>query len=1120
MMSNSTLLYRFFTLSVVVCTACVFIGCQSSNEPKLPAQFRLLEASETGIDFANTLKADSKLNIFNYMYFYNGSGVGAGDFNNDGLTDLCFTGNLSENKLYLNRGKMKFEDVSAQTNINQNKAWANGVSVVDINQDGKLDIYISQVGGIPSLDGRNLLFVCKEITAKGIPVYEEKAKEYGLDLKGLGTQAAFFDYDLDGDLDFFQLNHSVHQNGTFGFRSAFQGTPHPTAGDKFFRNDNGKFIDVTQQVHIIDDVLGYGLGVGIGDVNLDGYPDMYIGNDFHENDYLYLNQRNGSFTESSERQIMHTSQFSMGIDIGDLNNDLLPEIISLDMLPNDKEILKRSEGEDSYNIFKYKIRQGYSYQFARNNLQLNRNGVFSEMGMYAGVHATDWSWSPLMMDFDNDGKKDIFISNGIPKRMNDIDYIQFVSDEAIQQKMNKGEFNEDDPDVVDILPEIKLPNKFYHNTQNLQFTDWQNAIENDKPSFSNGAIYADLDNDGDLDVIANNINDKAFIYENLSTANESITLQVEGNTGNRNAIGAKCLVFRQGEVISYEKFPVRGFQSSAEIPLVVGVGKIAEVDSLLLVWPNQTYQVLHKSELKKQLKLVQSEKLPRFDYQRLQKLVTPKVTFEDKTTAWALDFVHQENNFNELDREALIPHLASSAGPAVAVADINHDGLEDIFLGNARDALSKVYLQNANGKFQNLPQPALEKDLIYEDVDAQWTDVDSDKHLDLVVASGGNEFFGRTYQLQPRVYLNNGRGQLTRKEDAFKDLYVTASCVRAFDFTGDGAVDLFIGGRSIPKAYGDNPTSYLLVNDGKGNFTDKTTQLAPELRTIGMVTNAELVDLNKDQRLDLLLSIEWKSLTVFHQNNGRFEKAITIGSNQKGWWNFTLTYDFDQDGDVDILAGNLGLNSRIKASKKEPVRLYVGDIDKNDRVDQILTYYLNGEETLFANKMETEKQFPYIKKEYIHARDFAKTSVENLFGKDKLGKMAVLEANEFANGVFVNDGKGNFQFQPLPYLAQLSPYKTAAIIDANGDNLPDVFLGGNFYDNNIQMGRYDADFGTILLNKGKNQFEIQLSKIPVYGQVRHIKPFKNSAGKIQWLLAKNNDRPQILSIIPPTSRKF
>lgn len=1118
MTPNLTLLYRFFTLCIVTYAAYTLIGCQS-NDPKQPPQFRLLESSDTGIEFNNALKADNKLNIFNYMYFYNGSGVGAGDFNNDGLVDLCFTGNLSENKLYLNRGKMKFEDVSKQANINQSKAWANGVSVVDINQDGLLDLYISQVGGIPSFDGHNLLFICKEIASNGIPIYEEKSKEYGLDLKGLGTQAAFFDYDLDGDLDFFQLNHSVHQNGTFGFRSAFQDKPHPTAGDKFFRNDNGKFVDVTEQAHIINDVLGYGLGVGIGDINLDGYPDMYIGNDFHENDYLYINQRNGSFAEESDKQLMHTSQFSMGIDIGDLNNDLLPEIISLDMLPNDKEILKRSEGEDSYNIFKYKIRQGYSYQFARNNLQLNRNGHFSEIGMYAGVHATDWSWSPLMMDFDNDGKKDIFISNGIPKRMNDIDYIQFVSDETIQQKMNQGQFNEDDPEVVDILPEIKLANKFYHNAQNLQFTDWQNVIENDKTSFSNGAIYADLDNDGDLDVIANNINDKAFIYENLMTANESITLQVEGKKGNRNAIGAKCLVFRKGEVISYEKFPLRGFQSSAEIPLVVGVGKIAEVDSVLFIWPNQQYQTLQKGELKKQIKLTQKEKLPHFDYPRLQKLLTPTVPFEEKTTALGLDFVHQENNFNEFDREALIPHLASSAGPAVAVADINRDGLEDIFLGNARDALSKVYIQTSNGTFRNLPQPALKKDLIYEDVDAQWADINGDTYLDLIVVSGGNEFFGNTYQLQPRIYLNNGKGLLTRKEDVFKDLYITASCVRAFDFTGDGAVDLFIGGRSIPKAYGDNPTSYLLVNDGKGNFVDKTTQIAPELRNIGMVTHAELVDLNKDQRLDLLLSIEWKELTIFQNKNGRFEK-VTIGVNQKGWWNFTLTHDFDQDGDEDILAGNLGLNSRIKASEKEPVRFYVGDIDNNERVDQILTYYLNGEETIFANKMETEKQFPYIKKEYIHARDFAKTSVEHLFGKDKLSKMAILEANEFANGVFVNDGQGNFQFQPLPYLAQLTPYKTATIIDVNGDKLPDVFLGGNFYDNNIQMGRYDADFGTVLLNKGKNQFEIQLSKVPIYGQVRHIKPFKNPAGKLCWLLAKNNGNAQILSLTTPISPNF
>nr|WP_293845752.1 VCBS repeat-containing protein [uncultured Arsenicibacter sp.] len=480
-------------ISQLLVSILLLTGLFSCQQPKnTTAMFRRLDAEQTGLAFSNDLKPTKDLNIFSYMYFYNGSGVGAGDFNNDGLVDLVFTANLQENRLYLNRGKLKFDDVTPKTNINQGKGWANGVSVVDINQDGKLDLYISQVGGFADFKGHNLLFICKEITKEGVPVYEEQSKAYGLDLVGLGTQAAFLDYDLDGDLDMFQLNHSVHQNGTFGFRQAFQGKTHPTAGDRFFRNDNGKFTEITAQAGIISDVLGYGLGVGVGDVNFDGYPDMYIGNDFHENDYLYINQPGAggrTFKEDLTNEMAHTSQFSMGIDIADLNNDLYPEIISLDMLPADREILKRSEGEDSYNIFKYKIRQGYNYQFARNNLQLNNgDNTFSEIGMYAGVHATDWSWSPLLMDFDNDGRKDIFISNGIPKRMNDIDYIQFVSNEDIQQRLERKEMDENDESLIDKLPEIKLPNKFFRNQADLYFQDLQDAIENDKPSYSNGAI--------------------------------------------------------------------------------------------------------------------------------------------------------------------------------------------------------------------------------------------------------------------------------------------------------------------------------------------------------------------------------------------------------------------------------------------------------------------------------------------------------------------------------------------------------------------------------------------------------------------------------------------------------
>ena len=1097
-------------ISQLLVSILLLTGLFSCQQPKnTTAMFRRLDAEQTGLAFSNDLKPTKDLNIFSYMYFYNGSGVGAGDFNNDGLVDLVFTANLQENRLYLNRGKLKFDDVTPKTNINQGKGWANGVSVVDINQDGKLDLYISQVGGFADFKGHNLLFICKEITKEGVPVYEEQSKAYGLDLVGLGTQAAFLDYDLDGDLDMFQLNHSVHQNGTFGFRQAFQGKTHPTAGDRFFRNDNGKFTEITAQAGIISDVLGYGLGVGVGDVNFDGYPDMYIGNDFHENDYLYINQPGAggrTFKEDLTNEMAHTSQFSMGIDIADLNNDLYPEIISLDMLPADREILKRSEGEDSYNIFKYKIRQGYNYQFARNNLQLNNgDNTFSEIGMYAGVHATDWSWSPLLMDFDNDGRKDIFISNGIPKRMNDIDYIQFVSNEDIQQRLERKEMDENDESLIDKLPEIKLPNKFFRNQADLYFQDLQDAIENDKPSYSNGAIYADLDNDGDLDVVTNNINDKAFVYENLANAyapqQASLTIQLKGPAKNLNAIGAKCLVYKKNEQLVYEKFPVRGFQSSMEVPLSVGLGNKADIDSVLLIWPDRRYQKIAFD--KPVITVSYQAALPLFDYAAHRPTTNSPLTFTDITKKSGLSYRHIENNYTEFDREALIPNMVSMEGPALAVGDVNHDGRQDVFVGAARDQANALFLQNANGTFSRSRQPALVADSVYEDVDAVFVDVNQDTHPDLVIASGGNEYTGTSEYRQPRLYLNDGKGNFSRKADAFPNVYLTASSVRAVDLNQDGKQDLFIGGRTIPFEYGKSPESYLLRNDGTGRFTDVTTQLAPELKTVGLVKNAEWVDLDKDNDQDLLLTLEWDGICVFDNNGGQFKKRMLIPN--KGWWNFTLPADFDNDGDIDILAGNIGLNSRLKASPEQPVRLYVGDFDNNQKMDQLLSYYLNNEEVVFANKAETEKQFPFIKKKFIYAKDFAKASMSDLIGEDVLAKATVLEANYFENAVLLNDGKGNFTVKALPYSAQLAPYYTAQLIDANGDKLPDVVMGGNFYGCNIQMGRYDADYGKLLINKGKGEFAVtSLGKLPVTGQIKRMATLQLN-GKQVLVIARNDD---------------
>ncbi|MHA4738086.1 VCBS repeat-containing protein [Dyadobacter sp. MSC1_007] len=1087
----------------------------SRKEDTQEYDFDLLTPERTGIDFANTLKPTKDFNIFYYMYFYNGGGVGAGDFNNDGLVDLCFSANQEPNRIYMNKGGLKFEDVTKQANINTGKGWSNGVSVVDINQDGMLDIYISQVGDFEKMKGHNLLFVCREINKEGIPVYEEKSGEYGLDLVVFGTQAMFFDYDLDGDLDMFQLNHSVHQNGTFGRRDLFANTYHPKSGDKLFRNDGGKFKEVSKMAGIHSSALGYGLGLGVGDINFDGYPDMYIGNDFHENDYLYINQKNGTFSDQTDSSLMHTSQFSMGVDIGDLNNDIFPEIVSLDMLPSDYEILKKSEGEDMYSIFKYKIRQGYNYQFARNNLQYNNgNGTFSEIGTYAGVHATDWSWAALFTDFDNDGLKDLFISNGIPKRMNDTDYIKFVSDDVVQEKIRNKNFDENDPGLADKLPEIKLPNRFFRNKGDLSFDDLGGAIRNDRISYSNGAIYADLDNDGDVDIVTNNINEKAFVYENLNdkkpAGNDHLRLYLKGEKGNLNAVGAKCLVFKKDQVLSYEKFPVRGFQSSMEVPLTIGLGKKSEVDSVMVIWPGNRYQVLKVSALKDSLSLDYTDALPLFSYEKFKSAGNSRAyAFEDIAGKLGIDVKHEENNFIEFDRNSLIPFEVTAEGPALAIADINHDGLEDIYMGSSKMMQSHLYLQTASGKFRESVQAALRRDSTYEEVDATWTDVNGDRHPDLVVATGGNEYSNNSPYQMPRVYLNDGKSNLTVKADAFLGVFATASCAVPFDFTGDGVIDLFIGGRAVPLNYGEIPRSYLLKNDGTGKFTDVTKQYGAELASIGYVKSGQLADLDKDGDQDLVLALEWGGICMLQNDGKTFSKKMLTP--KKGWWNFAMPYDFDGDGDLDILAGNLGLNSRLKATDRQPVKMYINDFDGNGRKEPILMSYLNGKESLFPTKLEMEKQMPAIRKKYTYAAEFARTSIVDLVGEDKLKNAQVLTADYFQNAVLVNDGKGNFQLKPLPFRAQWSPFYDAHIVDANGDKLPDVLIMGNFYECNIQMGRYDADYGTVLINKGNCDFTVEpINGLQIKGQVKRLKEIKLKSGTA-IVAARNDDKLVIIS---------
>ncbi|MCW3118531.1 MAG: fg-gap repeat protein [Chitinophagaceae bacterium] len=1096
----------------ILISSCSLVCCK--EKIKEDPLFTILDSQKTGLNFSNTLYPDTVLNLFDYMYFYNGAGIGAADFNNDGKQDLFFAANQGQNKLFLNEGKLHFKDITAEAKIPRDSAWSTGVSVVDINNDGLMDIYVCRVGKYKTLKGKNQLLVCQGIDKNGIPFYKDEADQYGLGFSGYSTQAAFFDFDKDGDLDVFLMNHPINHEGNFAPRINFLNTYDSLAGDRMFRNDSGHFTDITVQSGINSSKIGYGLGICVSDINLDGWPDIYIGNDFHESDYLYINQHNGTFKDKNSEQLMHTSQFSMGVDIADVTNDGFPEIISMDMLPYDPYVLKRSLGEDDYDIFYRKISMGYNYQYSRNNLQLNRrNGLFSETGLYSGIYATDWSWSPLWLDFNNDGLKDLFISNGIPKRMNDIDYINFVSSEDVQEKLRQNKMHEKEMDLLTKFPQIKIPNKFFLNSGSLKFQDIAGKINDELSTFSNGAVYSDFDNDGDLDLVVNNINDPALLYENRTNDKKDkdfAEISLKGPAANINAIGSKIVAFVKNEIRTHENFPVRGFQSSMILPMHVGLYHTV-IDSAFLIWPDNSSQKIQLKSQTPYQSFTYEKGLPQFNYQSI-------ISFHKQDGAKAeniahsagLDYLHRENSFNEYNREPLIPHMVSTEGPALAVGDLNGDGLEDVFIGASKGFKSGVFIQKGAGKFSKMDIPVMANDSTYEDVDACFADVNRDGNMDIIVGTGGNEYYGHSKFLLPRIYMNDGKGGFYKQEDAFKDILVTESCVVPYDFNGDGFVDLFIGGRAIPWAYGHTPPSYLLLNDGTGKFKDVTATYASGLSDIGFVTNAIWFDIDKDGDKDLILSLEWGGIVAFINDKGGFkEKSLT---DKKGWWNFILPCDIDNDGDIDLIAGNLGLNSRLSASDEEPVRLYYNDFDNNGKSEQVLTYYLKGKEIPFATKAELEKQIPILKRKFLYAQDFAKASLEELFTTGKIEDAKVLSANYFSNALLLNKGDLQFDIQPLPWEAQLTSYRDAVIVDVNDDGLPDIFLAGNFYENNIEMGRNDADFGTILVNKGEGKFNPELlNGMAVKGQTRHIRKILLTKDKKEaYILARNNDSTMMI----------
>lgn len=1094
----------------------IFISLLSCSSDKSEKKFRIVPSSESGVTFRNDINPTLDFNIFNYMYFYNGGGVATGDLNGDGLADIYFTANQGPNKLYLNKGGMKFADVTDKSGAVGLTGWATGVTMADVNGDNRLDVYVSYLGNHLNYQGRNLLLINTGNDSEGVPQFQDKTVEYGLDLVGFSTQAAFFDYDLDGDLDMYMLNHSIHKNGTFG-KSYLRFETHPLAGDKLMRNDGNHFTDVTKEAGIYSSVIGYGLGLVVSDVNLDGWPDIYVGNDFHENDYLYINQGNGKFKESLEKSMRHTSHFAMGCDFVDFNNDVFPDLISMDMLPANPRILKASAAEDPYDLYQFKLNYGYNYQYARNTFQLNQhNGTFSEIGLFAGVYATDWSWSALGADLDLDGFKDIFIANGIERRSNDLDYINFITIDSIQSQI-QFDMREKELEYYKKMPQVKIPNFVFMNNGDSTFSNEAVEWGLDKASYSHGAAYADFDNDGDLDLVTNNAADEAFIYENLHITNSQkkdskvnyVKFTLVGNNGNTAGLGAKVFVYNQGKTQMQECMGTRGFQSCVDTRLIFGVGASTAIDSVIVVWPDKTFQKLTNVTANSNLTFKKEDAKGVFNYARFHEQPQYITFIEDNL---GIDFKHKENKFVEFNREPLIPHMVSAEGPACAIADWDGDGLEDIFLGNGKWAESAIYIQQKNGTFRKGTPEKIASDSLFEDVDATFFDADQDGDNDLLVVSGGNEWAFDSPNLQSRIYFND-KGKVSKS--VLLEPFGNGSVARPGDFDNDGDIDLFFGLRSVPWKYGIIPDSYLLENDGKGNFSKASPEVLKPFAKLGFINDADWVDVDGDKDLDLVVASEWNPVLFLINEKGKFTKLIPSEENglsgSEGLWCEVEANDFDKDGDIDFVFGNLGLNSKLKASAGKPVRLYVNDFDKNGSIDQILTHYIDGKEYPFYTKDEMVKQLPYLKKQFLSYQKFAESTMQDIFKPEEIKQSEVFTANRLDHAFVENLGDGKFKLKSLPNGTQFSTMQAITSFDFNGDGTLDILAGGNFYPVNIQMGRYDASYGSLLLGKGKNQF----NDIPPYrsglmldGEVRVLKQVVVN-GKRVIIAGRNNSSLQV-----------
>ncbi len=1071
------------------------------NPPQM--LFKSVPSGETGINFANNLKESPNLNIITYEYFYNGGGVGLGDFNNDGLVDIYFSGNMQPGKLYLNKGNWKFEDITAKAGVAGKKGWKTGVSIADVNGDGLLDIYVCYSGPVEREYRTNQLFI-----NNGDLTFTEKASKMGVADSGYSTQAAFFDYDRDGDLDLFVLNHNNKNLRNFD-ASFVKKMVDPDAGDRLYRNDNNIFTDVTIQSGIISNPLGYGLGVSVSDINHDGWPDFYVTNDYVEEDYLYINNRDGTFSEKLKDELGHISNFSMGCDIADINNDGWTDIFTLDMLPEDNRRQKLLYMPDNYELYNNQVNNGFYHQLMRNMLQLNNgNGSFSEIGQLSGVYCTDWSWAPLLMDFNNDGYKDLFITNGYGRDMTNRDFVKFYANERL--KYLRGEPSDNMFRMLQGIPVTPVHNYLYLNNGNLQFSDVSLSAGFDKQTLSNGAAYADLDNDGDLDLVINHLNAPAEIYRNMLVENGGggnwVQFNIKGEKGNSSALGAALNIYTPNGTATLENYPIHGFQSSMQVPLHTGLPS-SQIDSVVIQWPDGKMETLMNMKM---------HTLNTISYQSGQ-MKEPVIVENTKTvfspSTISLPHFEASADVNDFKIQPLMPAMISYNGPRTTKADINNDGLEDIFICGAPGRQRQLLIQQKDGSFVANNQPDFLQDTLSEDTDAIFFDADNDGDLDLYVVSGGYNFNQDDAELQDRLYMNTN-GIFHKSIPSLPTETVSGSCVKVADIDNDGDLDIFVGSRVIPGRYPESPPSLLLINNGKGMFTNAPDSMKAALDSLGMVTDAAWLDVDNDGNKDLVVCGEWMKLRLLLNKNGKLidQSDHYFPDTLKGWWNRLQLADMDGDGDLDLIAGNWGLNSSIKADKSEPAMMYYNDFDNNGSIDPLICYYTQHKSYPMASRDEMTDQIVSLRQKFPTYDSYANATIEDILTPEQLKTARQLSADYFETTYFEND-HGQFKAKKLPLQANFFPVFAITIGDFDHDGKQDILLAGNTAHARIKIGKIDAGYGVLLKGDGKGNFTYvpQLkSGLSVKGCTRDIIKINGKNGD-RVFFTVNNQAPVIYS---------